>query len=43
MLALGDTETVRQPTEWLSGRFIDPKSNGKIWMYVDITMLNRGA
>jgi len=43
MLKLDVIEPVEEPTEWCSGLTIAPKSNGKIRMCVDLTMLNKGV
>ena len=43
MLDLNVIEPVEEPTEWCSGLTIAPKSNGKIRMCVDLTMLNKGV
>ena len=43
MLQLGVIEKVNQPTEWCSGMVVVPKSNGNVWICVDLTKLNNNV
>jgi len=32
---------VDEPTEWCAGMVVVPKANGKVWICVDLTKLNK--